>query len=413
MNIAKQIDIDKSFVNNILITIVIGVLVNFLNYLFTVFLARNLGTQDFGLYNAALGIISIVQIPAIAIQTAVTKKVASKKDFNLNKFKYKSTLQLALFAILISVIFLTFGNSVSDIANIPSKYILPLSFVVFGSIVSPVAKGFLLGLEKILSFNLISLIETVLKFALGFLAIYSEAGMIPIILAFALPSVVTFIFILPLVRTKSQETPKENISLNYKHIFYIFLTFLFLNIPFTLDLVLVNPEVRASYGALSLLGKIVYFGSVTIASLMISKLANSHKQLRKKTLLISLFVSGLTGLLITFVYFLFTKEIVQIVFDGMYLEIVKYLVPYAIAMIASSISYMVINSLLVEDSYIHLIFFFLLTILQILLYTFNNETLYDAFINQVIIYSVLSVFVLFILIFFIFNKYGEKPKREN
>lgn len=413
MNIAKQIDIDKSFVNNILITIVIGVLVNFLNYLFTVFLARNLGTQDFGLYNAALGIISIVQIPAIAIQTAVTKKVASKKNFNLNKFKYKSTLQLALFAILISVIFLIFGNSVSDIANIPSKYILPLSFVVFGSIVSPVAKGFLLGLEKILSFNLISLIETVLKFALGFLAIYSEAGMIPIILAFALPSVVTFIFILPLVRTKSQETPKENISLNYKHIFYIFLTFLFLNIPFTLDLVLVNPEVRASYGALSLLGKIVYFGSVTIASLMISKLANSHKQLRKKTLLISLFVSGLTGLAITFVYFLFTKEIVQIVFDGMYLEIVKYLVPYAIAMIASSISYMVINSLLVEDSYIHLIFFFLLTILQILLYTFNNETLHDAFINQVIIYSVLSVFVLFILIFFIFNKYGEKPKREN
>lgn len=413
MNIAKQIDIDKSFVNNILITIVIGVLVNFLNYLFTVFLARNLGTQDFGLYNAALGIISIVQIPAIAIQTAVTKKVASKKDFNLNKFKYKSTLQLALFAILISVIFLIFGNSVSDIANIPSKYILPLSFVVFGSIVSPVAKGFLLGLEKILSFNLVSLIETVLKFALGFLAIYSEAGMIPIILAFALPSVVTFIFILPLVRTKSQETPKENISLNYKHIFYIFLTFLFLNIPFTLDLVLVNPEVRASYGALSLLGKIVYFGSVTIASLMISKLANSHKQLRKKTLLISLFVSGLTGLAITFVYFLFTKDIVQIVFDGMYLEIVKYLVPYAIAMIASSISYMVINSLLVEDSYIHLIFFFLLTILQILLYTFNNETLYDAFINQVIIYSVLSVFVLFILIFFIFNKYGEKPKREN
>lgn len=413
MNIAKQIDIDKSFVNNILITIVIGVLVNFLNYLFTVFLARNLGTQDFGLYNAALGIISIVQIPAIAIQTAVTKKVASKKDFNLNKFKYKSTLQLALFAILISVIFLIFGNSVSDIANIPSKYILPLSFVVFGSIVSPVAKGFLLGLEKILSFNLVSLIETVLKFALGFVAIYSDAGMVTIILAFALPSIISFIFILPLVKTNGKEIPKENISLNYKHIFYIFLTFLFLNIPFTLDLVLVNPEVRASYGALSLLGKIVYFGSVTIASLMISKLANSHKQLRKKTLLISLFVSGLTGLLITFVYFLFTKEIVQIVFDGMYLEIVKYLVPYAIAMIASSISYMVINSLLVEDSYIHLIFFFLLTILQILLYTFNNETLYDAFINQVIIYSVLSVFVLFILIFFIFNKYGEKPKREN
>lgn len=412
MNLGKHITADKGFINNILITIFFGIIVNLLNYLFSVFLARNLDTTNFGLYSAVLGIITLIQIPAIAIQTAITKRVASNRNFNLEKFKLKSTLQLTAIAVGISLIFLLLGDYISDIANISEKYIPILAFVVFGAIVSPVAKGFLLGLEKILSFNIVSLLETAFKFVFGFLAIYLDADITIIILAFALPSILTSIVVLPLTKTKSDIKPIKEIKLNYKQISLIFTTFFLLNIPFTLDLILVNPEIRASYGALSLLGKIVYFASITIASLMISKLANSKKHLRKKTLLISIVISALTGVAITGVYFIFSKQIVDIVFGGMYLDIIDYLAPYALAMTVYAVSYMIITSLLVDDSYIHIYFLIFITVLQVFLFSINNTTLNDVFINQIIIYGILSVFVFFILIFYIL-KNVEKAKNQN
>jgi O-antigen/teichoic acid export membrane protein len=398
MNLSKHITQNKTFFNQILITLVIGVVVNFLNYLFSIYLARNLITNDFNIYSAILGIITLIQIPTIAIQTAITKKVASNKNFNLDEFKRKSTLQLILIALILSIIFLLLGKPIANISNIDTKYIPILSIVLFISLVTPVIKGFLLGLEKILSFNMILLFETVFKFVLGYIAISQNLGMNMIILSFCIPPIVTTIAVYPFIKTKSKEVISKEISLDYKQISLIFLTFLLLNVPFTLDLILVNPDVRASYGALSLIGKIVYFGSITIASLMISKLANSQKESRKKNLIISLIVSSLTGAVICLIYMIFTKEILQFVYNGAYLDIAKYIVPYSLSMIAYSTSYMIITSQLVNDSYSHIYLLLGISILQVVLYRLNNTTLNDVFINQVVIYGVLFVLVLFLLI---------------
>ena len=411
MNLSKHITQNKTFFNNILITLVIGVVVNFLNYLFSIYLARNLITNDFNIYNAILGIITLIQIPTIAIQTAITKKVASNKNFNLKEFKKKSTIQLVIIAFILSLLFILFGKSISNISNIDIKYIPILSFALFISLVTPVVKGFLLGLEKILTFNIILLFETVLKFVLGYISISQNLGMSAIVLAFCIPTAITTIAIYPFIKTKSKEETKKNISLNYKQISLIFITFLLLNIPFTLDLILVNPDVRASYGALSLIGKIVYFGSITIASLMISKLSNSQKEARKKNLIISLIVSTLTGGIICLVYMLFTNEILQFVYDGAYLDIAKYIVPYSLSMIAYSTSYMIITSQLVNDSYSHIYILFAVCVLQVVLYNLNNNTLNDAFINQVVIYGVLFILVLLILIFNIYKSNGKSKAK--
>ena len=195
-------------------------------------------------------------------------------------------------------------------------------------------------------------------------------------------------------------------------IFLIFITFFMLNIPFTLDLILVNPAVRASYGALSLIGKIVYFGAVTIANLMISRLANTQGQSRKKNLLISLGISAVIGIVICIIYWLFTEQIVNIVFGGLYKEITRYIVPYSIAMIGYAISYMVITSELVNDSYIHIYLLLFTSLLQGVLYKINNNSLYDAFLNQIIIYGVLFFFVLILLIFKTLKTNGKERTKE-
>ncbi len=408
MNLSKYFNGEKTFLKNILITIMVGVFVNFLSYLFNIYLARNLEGTDFGIYNAAIGIIYLVQIPAIAIQTAITKKVAEKRDFNLEKFKIKSTLQLSIIAVILSVIFILFGDNIAQLANIPNKYILPLGLALFGALISPIPKGFLLGLEKITTLNIILLLETILKFAMGYFAISQSMDITLPILANVIPALITLLLILPFVKTGKEVTPEKEVSIPYNGVALLFLTFLLLNAPFTLDLILVNPDIRAQYGALSLVGKIVYFASITISAVMISRLANQKDELRRKTLLISLVITAMTGLSISLIYLLFSEYIVNMVFGGLYTEIIPYVGIYGIAMTLFSISYMVINSLLIKDSYIHIYFLVLLLLVQLLLYKFNNSTLQDAFVNQLVIYGVLSIFIFFVLIFYFFKKNGNK-----
>lgn len=410
MNLSKYFSGEKTFLKNVLITIVVGAFVSFLNYLFNIYLARNLEDTNFGMYNAALGIIYLVQIPAVAIQTAITKKVAEKKDFNLEKFKIQSILQLSLVAVILSVTFILLGEHIASIANIPEKYILPLGIALFGSLISPIPKGFLLGIERITTLNVILLLETILKFVMGYYAISMSMDITIPILANIIPALITLLVIMPFVKTGKEEIPQTKVTIPYKGVALLFLTFLLLNTPFTLDLILVNPEVRAQYGALSLVGKIVYFASITIAGVMISRLANQRDEERKKTLLISLGITALTGLSISFVYLLLPEYIVHIVFGGMYTEIIPYIGMYGVAMTLFSVSYMVINSLLIKDSYIHIYFLSFLLVLQLLLYKLHNITLYDAFINQLIVYGVLFVFIFLILIFYFFKKNGDKKE---
>jgi len=182
--------------------------------------------------------------------------------------------------------------------------------------------------------------------------------------------------------------------------------------PANLSLILANPDIRASYGALTLIGKIVYFASITIASVMLSKLASTKKEERKKSLLISLAFAFLTGIGISAIYLLFTRDIVHFIFGDLYMDIVGYVVPYSVAIIGYALAYLLITSLLVDDSYIHIYFLVLLTLLQMILFRVNNSTLHDIFINQVIIYGVLGLFVLSILIYYLLKKKNEKDKEE-
>ncbi len=349
MTILKYFKNEKTFLRNILIALSVGTLVSFLNYIFNIYLARNFSSNYFGLYTAAIGIIYLVQIPSAAIQTAITKKVAQNREVNIKKFKIQSTIQLGIVALILSLLFLLFGEYIAAFANIPKQYILPLAIALFGAILSPIPKGFLLGLEKIGTVNIIMLLETVLKFVMGYYAISRGLDITIPILANVIPSFLTLLVVFPFLKTGSNEFAKKKISLKYKELILLFVTFFLLNMPFTLDLILVNPDIRPAYGALSLIGKIVFFASTMIAGVMVSKLANQQTKLRKKTLLISLGIAAFTGLGLSLIYFLFTDIIVQFVFNGMYNEITPYITLYAIGMSAYSISYLVINFLIINN----------------------------------------------------------------
>ncbi|MDD2578174.1 MAG: oligosaccharide flippase family protein [Candidatus Dojkabacteria bacterium] len=400
------------FVKNLFFTTILGGIIGILNYLFNIFVARYTDQNIFSIFSSALGIIYLLQIPAVAIQAFVTKIVANEKEKDLNHFKWYSFIVFALIGIVFSTIFFLSKNSVANLANIPVETVLFLALTFLFAFITPVPKGLLLGLEKIKTVNLILLFETILRFAMGALAIRLGGSISILILANSLPAMLTTIFIVPFVKFKKEN--KEKIKIDFKELTLISISFLLLTTPFTLPLILVNPSFRAEYGAVTLLGKLVYYASIITASVMFARVSNEKVEKgRKRSLIISLVLSVSIGLTLSLFFFLFKDFVVSMSVGEQYLAVSNYIAIYALCMTGFAATYMITNFFISKGEYQYLYILLLGTVLQIVSFVVRNDTLDMVMQNQIVVYSVLTVLT-FVSLLFNFKKINdERKKGEN
>ena len=400
------------FVKNLFFTTILGGIIGILNYLFNIFVARYTDQNIFSIFSSALGIIYLLQIPAVAIQAFVTKIVANEKEKDLNHFKWYSFIVFALIGIVFSTIFFLSKNSVANLANIPVETVLFFALTFLFAFITPVPKGLLLGLEKIKTVNLILLFETILRFAMGALAIRLGGSISILILANSLPAMLTTIFIVPFVKFKKEN--KEKIKIDFKELTLISISFLLLTTPFTLPLILVNPSFRAEYGAVTLLGKLVYYASIITASVMFARVSNEKVEKgRKRSLIISLVLSVSIGLTLSLFFFLFKDFVVSMSVGEQYLAVSNYIAIYALCMTGFAATYMITNFFISKGEYQYLYILLLGTVLQIVSFVVRNDTLDMVMQNQIVVYSVLTVLT-FVSLLFNFKKINdERKKGEN
>jgi O-antigen/teichoic acid export membrane protein len=400
------------FVKNLFFTTILGGIIGILNYLFNIFVARYTDQNIFSIFSSALGIIYLLQIPAVAIQAFVTKIVANEKEKDLNRFKWYSFIVFTLIGIVFSTIFFLSKNSVANLANIPVETVLFLALTFLFAFITPVPKGLLLGLEKIKTVNLILLFETILRFAMGALAIRLGGSISILILANSLPAMLTTIFIVPFVKFKKEN--KEKIKIDFKELTLISISFLLLTTPFTLPLILVNPSFRAEYGAVTLLGKLVYYASIITASVMFARVSNEKVEKgRKRSLIISLVLSVSIGLTLSLFFFLFKDFVVSMSVGEQYLAVSNYIAIYALCMTGFAATYMITNFFISKGEYQYLYILLLGTVLQIVSFVVRNDTLDMVMQNQIVVYSVLTVLT-FVSLLFNFKKINdERKKGEN
>jgi O-antigen/teichoic acid export membrane protein len=398
----KLSDTQIVFIKNLFLTTVLGGIIGILNYLFNIFVARYTTQEIFSTFSAALGLVYLVQIPATAIQSVVTKEVARNKGKDLNRYKWYSLGIFSLLGIIFSTLFFLARNSIADLANIPVETMLYLTITLFFAFTSPTGKGFLLGKEKIGTVNLILLLETILRFGMGALAI-SMGGSIPIlILANSLPAMLTTLFILPLVKFKKEEVinKEEKIKIDFKELILIASAFLFLSGPFMLSMPLVNPEFRAEFSAISVLGRLVYFAAVMTASVLFARITNeSDEGSQKKSLLISLLLSISIGGAISIIFFLFKNLVVNLTVGEQYSMIGEYIGGFGLSMTAFAFVYMCTNYFISKGDYKYILIPFIGTVLQIASFMFRNDTLDMVMLNQTVIYGFMAITTTIYLLF--------------
>jgi len=382
------------FVKNLFLTTILGGIIGVLNYLFNIFVARYTDQEIFSTFSAALGLIYLVQIPATAIQSVVTKEVARNRGRNLSHYKWYSLGIFSILGVIFSTLFFLARGSIADLANIDTEIVLYLAITLFFAFTSPIGKGFLLGKERIGTVNLILLLETILKFGMGALAI-NMGGSVPLlILANSVPAMLTTIFILPLIKFKKEDDieKRDTLKINYKELILITLSFLFLNGPFMLSMPLVNPEFRAEFSAISILGKLVYFASVLTASVLFARLTNeSEESSQRKSLLISLLLSISIGSVISIIFFLFKDLIVNLTVGEQYSMITPYIGGFGLTMTAFAFVYMSANYFISREDYKYFLIPFIGTVMQVASFMFRNENLDMVMLNQTVVYGFMAI----------------------
>lgn len=389
---------DVTYIKNLFLTTILGGIIGVINYLFNIFIVRYTDSAVFSIFSAALGIIYLVQIPSTSIQSIVIKNVAKNKDANLTMYMKMTYISFGIIGAICSVVFFFSNAQISDLASIPSNLIPYLAITFFLSFLSPIAKGFLLGYEKVITVNLITLLETVLKFAMGFIAVKMGGCLELLILANALPALLTTVGILPFLKLNSTGKVIKN---NYKDFILITLFYLLLTMPYTIDLVLVNESFRAEYSSVALLGKLVYFACVLTATVLFARLSNENNKCKqRKSLLISIVLACAIGLVISLLYFLFGDFIVRLTVGEQYLSTVPYLGIFGLCMTGFACVYMVANYFISKGVFSYLFVLFITSVLQIYLFFTRNDSLDMVIKNQCFVYVVFFLLSAIFLYFY-------------
>ena len=331
--------IKHELITGTLLVFVGSMIGNVFAFLLNLFLARNLSYIDYGIYASLLSVITLALIPAGSINTIILRfssNYFSRGELDKLKSFYKKIGKfLLLLSLGIFFLFVIISPLIKDYLHLDNVlYVLVVGAVVFISYLQTLNLGFIQGLMKfgflsfVFSFNgLLRLIMSVLLVFLGFKA-YGGLGAM---FFMALGS-----FLICFIPMKNFLVKKEKqISIPTKEItdyaLPAFLVVLFMTSFTSSDVILVkhffNSQQAGLYAGLSLVGKVIFYFTAPIPSVMFPLVIKRYNLGTNfnKLFYLALGLVFIPSFLITAFYFIYPDFIIKLFLGGRgYMAIAPY-----------------------------------------------------------------------------------------
>ena len=337
------------FLTNSLIFFIGSFLVGFGNYLYQFLMARMLMVEVYGELQSLLAILTVTSVLTGAISTVLTKYTADfKAKDQLNKIYtlfLLFTKKILTVAIIFFVIFVILSGYIAKFLNLVSVFpliILGVGFLFGFS--NSINLGIVRGLQKFKELSVISIIPVFLKilFAillvkLGF-AINGAVG--AVVLAGLIGYLISFFPLKFLFKKQKEKIETKEI---FQYSLPVFFILLFTTLLYSVDIILVkhffSAQIAGEYGALAILGHIIFFMAGPIVGVMFPMAADAHSNHTDPTKVFkkAIFLVSLIGVAILFFYFLFADFIIKILIGSKFLSIGKFLGWFGIAMFLYSL----------------------------------------------------------------------------
>ena len=336
---------DKFLRNSFILTVSFFIL-NTANFFYHFFAARQLGPESYSVIASLFSIIYLFSVGSNVIQTSITKFAAifyAKKSFGKLKFlKNRALRKLSFYSLGLFLVYLAISPLIAIFLHIELLPVLITGILILFIFILPVNRGILQGIQKFSALGLNLIIEGVVKLVLVVIFILIGWEVNGALGAVVLGTFFAFIFSFSKIKGKLKKFDTKAV---YSYSLPVIFAILSITAMFSLDLLLVKHlflgKEAGYYSALSLLGKIVFFGATAISLVMFSKVSELHarKVDTKKILKKAMAITGFIAIFITIVYFIFSGLITSIIFGEEYFRIIPLLGPFGVFMTFMSLIY--------------------------------------------------------------------------
>ncbi len=379
----------------------------FFTFLFHFYMGRRLGPEDYGTLGAILALVYLFTIPVTTIQTSIAKFTSNfkaKKKYNEIGYLLKASLRkLLIFGVIATIIFISLTSLISDYLHISISPLFILSPYIIFSFLLSINRGILQGLQRFKSLSVNLIFEGLIKLVLGILFIligFKLNGAIGAIVgSFFAILIISLYQLKDILRIKIKKFNSKNV---YRYTIPVLLTLVSLTAFYSLDILLVkhlfSSQEAGYYVAVSLLAKILFFGSLPISQVMFPKVSELYikNKSNKNVLFKSILIMLIFILPIILLYFLFPETIINLFYGKAYLAASSLLGWFGIVMGLFSIIYLIsfYNLSIHKRNFLYILILF--NILEvILIYLFHK--------NLVQVVSILTI-LMFILALIMFLK---------
>jgi O-antigen/teichoic acid export membrane protein len=389
-------------------------MVNALNYGLNIILGRWLGPDLYAGANILATLVLILSFIGVSIQMFITSEIAPLKTKEETPFMFHylngKVFKLSLFLLIISV-----GSSFAIFKYLnfsqPYEIVILAIGIPFYFLLSS-KRGYFQGLQDFKSFANTFIIECFSRIIITVIGIYYALSFAPnhILIFISLGFLISFI--VPVVINKIKNPPyskalKPDVDWNKVLIFILAISFYELSqiLINNFDVILVkhyfdNKE-AGLYSAVAMVGRIVYFGTWTVVTILFpkviekEKLGENHLGLLKSAfLLVMLFGTSIT----LFAYFN-GEFIISLLFGNLFHDASSLLWKYAAATSIFACANVIVYYFMSLKKYVPIFFSLLFGCLQIL-----GIMQYHSNVDQIIMVQLICMSSLFIwLLLYLFG----------
>lgn len=393
-------------------------LASFLNFLFNLFMSRNLSASDYGSLVSLISLMTISTIPASAVIPTIINFGASyfaRNELSMAKGLFlKVSKPLFIVGIFAFAIFFFFAQIIDRFLNVHNQSLIVLTGL--NVLLSFVATVNIPLLQAKLEFTFISVINVaiaIVKFLLGILLVFSGfavgGAMWALFLATFIPYLTTFIP-LRFLFDKKMKSPPIGVNKLFAYGAPAALATFGLTAFITTDIILIkhffSPDVAGSYAVLSLIGRIIFFFSAPIVTVMFPLITQKHTRAESyhEVFKLSLLLVLVPSVCITIFYFTFPELIIKLSTKEAYLGIASYLGIFGVFVSLYSLLSITTNFYLSVKKTVVFIPIIIGALAQAVLIWFYHQNFLQIILMSLVVISLL----LFLLLLYYWHLYGRK-----
>lgn len=297
---------------------------NLMNFLFNLFMTRNLTVSDYGSLASMISLMTLTSIPAGAVFPTVVRFAASyfakKEETLVRGLFFKVTKPFFLIGVLVLIFFYIFRYEIAHFFNIndTSLIVLAAFSVTIGFV--GVANQPLLQAKLAFRFiSFINILSSFLKFSLGLmfvlLGLRVAGAMWALLFSTIIPYIVSF-FPLSFLFDKKMHTPRISTKELFSYGMPAALASFCITSLISTDIILVKhffePQQAGIYAGLSLVGRVIYFLSAPIGTVMFPLIVRKHirEENYHELFKFSFILVLIPSVMLTIFYFLFPEFVI-------------------------------------------------------------------------------------------------------